>query len=468
MIPKVIGTERKARDRDNFGGLVEYIARDDPESLANGIPPVPPEDIGTRNLEGYYYDTREGRKIIAEVMHETAQKSTRTRRHPAYHFAVSWPDGEKPTREQIEIVVGRTVAAVRLEECETFWAVHRDTDHVHLHVLVNTVHPERGVRAGPPFRRDFALLHKACRELELQHEWARTKGAWVSVEPEPGVPLVMERHRAEARGLWKTDEKTKPAISQRAARAEHNLGGDSFQAWAQGAPADALHAALEKPGATWTDAHAALARFGISIEAKGSGMIVATKLATGRVLAAKASQLGRWATKGALEKRLGAYQPPARDLPDPAVSYAQRVEAERRGAVAADRRPDPDEKRAKAREARAVARAELAHRFEWEQSQKRAARKDERIKLRAEHAAERKALLEQQREERRQARQAKMKRADLSLLAYRHAKARESLQERQKQARTALSLRLPRNEVWRLWVEREAAVGDEAEPARAN
>jgi hypothetical protein len=55
--------------------------------------------------------------------------------------------------------------------------------------------------------------------------------------------------------------------------------------------------------------------------AHASAMIVATTLEDGRILAAKASQLGKWASKAALERILGPYQPP----PEIPAAQAQRT-----------------------------------------------------------------------------------------------------------------------------------------------
>jgi hypothetical protein len=133
---------------------------------------------------------------------------------------------------------------------------------------------------------------------------------------ERGVsPRIFESERVARRehdrsdGLWNEDWQPQKKLSRNAMRAEHNLGGgESFQSWVARELARSLYETIHRPGATWAKAHETLARHGVGIELKGSGMVVTTTLEDGRVLAAKASHLGKWASKSTLEKQLGPYE----------------------------------------------------------------------------------------------------------------------------------------------------------------
>ncbi|MBN2692377.1 MAG: relaxase/mobilization nuclease, partial [Burkholderiaceae bacterium] len=256
------------------------------------------------------------------------------------------------------------------------------------------------------------------------------------------------------------------------ADAAHREAAASFQAWAAGGPAKAIKAALDTPGVTWERLHQQVARYGLHIEPKGSGMVVTTRLDDGRTLAAKASQLGRWASKAELEKRLGPWQPPPDKLPAASVSYQKSLDAGRLSAQADGpvRGLIADERTARRLE-RSAARKVLAARFKAEQDTARQDRPKQRAALVQQHRAERAALTVQLREERKaltaQAQQSGQPLAVVqsSLWALRAAQQREALQKRQAAQRKALSVKLPKQEVWRKWVEREAAQGDEAAQA---
>ena len=122
------------------------------------------------------------------------------------------------------------------------------------------------------------------------------------------------------------------------------------------------------------------------------------------------------------------------------------------------------------RAARAEARRALAQRFALEQAQIRAERARQQEGLRRRHEQERRALVEARCDQRRKARAGvrarnRNGRIALSLWAFQAASDREGLQRRHATERRGLTDRLRRSEVWRLWLERQAAAGDEAAKA---
>ncbi len=349
--------------------------------------------------------------------------------------------------------------------------MHRDTEHDHVHLVINRVHPTKFTALSVPWR-DFLILDRAMRELELELGFGRAQGPYVTVDTPDGPKVVrMSRKERQERGLL--NEPDAPRISVRAQRAERNLNGASFQRWIAGAPASALHAVMQAPDASWQGVHDALARFGCTMQPKGSGLVVTTTLSSGRVLAAKASLMGRWAGKASLERTLGPYEAPTerRDerITPQSKTYEQFMMRERL-ADAGPHLGDEDPKRLARRAARADARRKLAERFALEQAQARAERTRQRQALRERHERERRALFEAHSEQRGRVRAAaRAKRADgriaLSLWAFKAAAQREAMQRRHRDERRALTQQLPRSEVWRRWLERQALGVDEAAKA---
>ena len=197
------------------------------------------------------------------------------------------------------------------------------------------------------------------------------------------------------------------------------------------------------------------------------------------MLAAKASQLGRFASKAELEKRLGPFTPPdpARAIvsPERARSYEAALErslvdVERDQPRGAGERKDRDpSRRAGQRAARAEEREALRAAYKEEQSAARARRRDERVALTARHRTERAELRKVIREERQSARShARRDRIDLRLALALHAKRAaertEALQKRQAKERSALRT-LPPAEAWRQWIIERTAAGDPAADA---
>ena len=107
---------------------------------------------------------------VKEIL-ATQARNTRSRSDKSYHLVVSFPEGEKPTREQIEDIEDRLCAAIGFAEHQRVSAVHQNTDNWHLHIAINKVHPVT-FRNLEPFRDHFRL-QEACAELEIKHGLTR-------------------------------------------------------------------------------------------------------------------------------------------------------------------------------------------------------------------------------------------------------------------------------------------------------
>ena len=101
----------------------------------------------------------------------TQARNTRSRGDKSYHLVVSFPEGERPTREQLADIEDRLCAALGFAEHQRVSAVHQNTDNWHMHIAINKVHP-RTFRNMEPFRDHFRL-QEACAELELKHGLVR-------------------------------------------------------------------------------------------------------------------------------------------------------------------------------------------------------------------------------------------------------------------------------------------------------
>ncbi|MDR2852602.1 MAG: relaxase/mobilization nuclease domain-containing protein [Burkholderiaceae bacterium] len=371
MIPTVLKPGKSDHPHTAFKRVVEYVGRDDDEARAKGRQPLTEESCGVFNIEANC-GTPEDRDLIWQIMSSDALIATHHRGtknyrgNPLYHFDVSWMEGEHPTREQLEQTVRHLTGDLEYGKCQTFWAIHRDTDHDHLHVVVNKVilDPDTGeVAVAQKNRFDYRELARLTREIEIAQGWQHAPGYFVAVEPQPGRKEIMPRQEAVGRGLWDKDWQRQKQISNAAGRAEYYMGAESFQAWVALEPAQSLLEILEKSGATWAQAHAVLAEFGVAIELKGSGMVVKAALDDGKILVAKASQLGKWASKASLEKRLGPYAPPSAEIGllarQAQKNYARAMREQRLGEPSSGNSGTDSDRQAR-KDERAAARSEAA------------------------------------------------------------------------------------------------------------
>ena len=496
---------RSSSPSGGFHALIGYVARDDRHAAEIGHEPLAGAAMGVVNMDADV-DTAEDRKIVAEIMNTTAMMSCRVK-NPIYHLVVSWRPGEHPDRKQAEEAVQHVMKSIGMGECECFWAMHHDTDNNHLHLAINRVHPVKGIAIKTSM--DYYSLDQAMRELELRQGWGHAPGPKVVIRDEEGKATIVSLSKKGRRDLGllreeRAQEQREP--TDQAAKRSHHQGAPSFQEWVTHDPARALQKALALPGATWETMHQKLAEYGLVILPKNrgqkSGLVVTSQIGD-RVVSAKASQLGRWAARQALEQKLGAWQPPVGDAIKVPVkdSYAEflhrfqkgmedgwgkgteehrgnarRPDDERwrheRRARGTDRRAGDsgyEEKRQQRRKARAKARDELHQRFNLEQLALKEKRKKQRREMTVRHGQEREALR----------RDLSGRRADFiadrrsrgvspkisaSLWAFQAAQEREALQIQQAQERKGQE-KLPRSLVWREWLEQQAGLGDEAAKA---
>jgi hypothetical protein len=500
LIGKVITLSKSGPARGGFGEVLAYISRRDSKEPDPAYVALPSSEMGLVNLASDL-ETEEDLQNIAGAMNATALLSRRFKGNPVYHLSLNWLDDEHPDRTQVEQAVAHVMQALGMETCEAVWAMHRDTDNDHVHLVVNRIHPEKGIVAGPP-RFDYLLIDRAMREIELMQGWEHAPGPHVVEYGKTGMPQIVRLSRAErkARGLLhdrspaesrfhpsnpdvRPEDGVAPAISQRAFRAARNQGVVSFQEWVSGEPARALASLLQHPGASWGSMHSLMADYGLTLQPKGSGMVVTTRLGD-RVLAAKASQLGRFASRSALESRLGVYEPSTHAESSTIYKdkgYARFLERHRlqetsmgqgvsSPSPALTTPPRDAATRQVQREARAKARLLLYQRFALEQDTLKVRRKEEREALRtrqrqewdrfkARGPAERKsyrAMLTQQ---------GVPPRVAAALWSLMRAQEREVLQKRHQAEHRALGHDLPNGQVWRKWLERQASLGDEAAQA---
>jgi hypothetical protein len=270
----------KRRDgRSSFNALTSYLLRN-ASAVMHGDSTF---SIKTAGLE----------------MAQVARMNERVK-NAAYHFVLSWPSGESPTDQEAEGAMRSAISALGMSKHQWVGAVHRNTAHTHVHVAVNRVHPVT-FKAVNPFR-DWITLDKVCREIELEQGWKH--------DPGPAIVRVADDGSRSVELGDRKRERSSPARPATKARDySAHTGTASFQEWVAGEPAKRLKRLLERPGCSWSHVHRELAKFGLEYRPKGSGAIVVDKMQPDK-WCAKATHIGRFASRTQLERKLGPLDPP--------------------------------------------------------------------------------------------------------------------------------------------------------------
>ena len=224
----------------------------------------------------------------------TQAQNTRSKSDKCYHMVVSFPEGERPSREQIEDIEDRLCDALGFGDHQRVSAVHQNTDNWHLHVAINKVHPTT-LRNVTPIRDHFRL-QAACAELEIKH----------GLKQETHTVDFAQSRARKARG--------------KAADFEARHGEQSFLAWIQ------EHACAAMAGGQgWQAVHQAAATFDLDVKLRGAGLVISHR--GDSRLHVKASEVDRSLSFKAMADRLGTFEPADQKISgqQPSTRYERRA-----------------------------------------------------------------------------------------------------------------------------------------------
>ena len=237
----------------------------------------------------------------AEEMADVAVSAPRTR-DPVIHYVLSWPADERPTSAQVGAAVD-----IFLDELDTLpkppklradhtwrdhqwaYALHDDTDNMHVHLVGNRVDPRsnRAIKINRGFDVDAGI--RAGARIEHAQGWR---------------PELNKRYAIDEQGAVVPTARAAPDApkrpSQRDLRREQQTGEPS-------ATRIAIDEALPLIAAarSWNELHQSLKLRDIEYVRSGAGAAI---IVAG--VPVKASAVGHAATVKRLEERLGAFEPP--------------------------------------------------------------------------------------------------------------------------------------------------------------
>ncbi|MHC5208989.1 TraI/MobA(P) family conjugative relaxase [Pseudomonas chlororaphis] len=357
---------------------------------------------------------------------------------PVYHVVLSWAPGENPTDQQAFESAHYALKAVGMSDHQYVFAVHRDTDHAHVHIAVNRVNPETFRAVYPD--RDYYKLDRAMRELELANGWQEVEGVF-SIFERGGKKVIDWTSKAP-------DSKGKRP--SKASEMERYDGTESFFTYVRNEPRKAIALALKRETLTWQAIHHLLAKYNLELREKGQGLAV-YDLGADATTPIKASDLHESLSKSRLEKRLGDFQEPRPIEVEPSTKYDKHKPLKRDPKVREDRR-----------QARADARRALRDRYEIYKKGFVTKRLNP-VDVKRRYAE----IAEQARDQRSKVKASKgstaAKKAMYSVIAFETLRDRERLKVEIQRERDVLR-QDPQNKrrTFKEWVEEQAAAGDAA------
>jgi hypothetical protein len=151
----------------SFKGACNYILHDPEKQTSDRV-----AWVTTRNLASspeWAWHEMYGTWAAQDQLKKASGHDLRGRKNakPVLHYTLSWALSEQPTQEHMREAALGSLKAMGLHEHEALIAAHNDKEHTHLHIVVNTVHPQTGLTA--PMKFSKLELSKWAEAYELQH-----------------------------------------------------------------------------------------------------------------------------------------------------------------------------------------------------------------------------------------------------------------------------------------------------------
>jgi hypothetical protein len=391
MIVKYIANPKTQSSKAaRVGSLLDYIVADGHADTQKA------EYIGANG--DFYSDSQQGQRAEMVALAMEANRS----KDPVDHWLLSWKEGEQPTQAQCNEAVGILKQHLGMSSDQlAVFALHRNTENYHLHVVLNRVHPDTLRVEDKGWCIDKA--HKAIAEIVHAQGWEAEKNA---------------RYLTSRAGeVTRASSMRKPLTRSKALDYENATGEKSCERIAQERAAPILRNAK-----TWAQVHEGLAQVHMLYERKGSGAML---WVGDQPL--KASCIGREFSRTRMEERLGEFQPDSRGNIMPQQPH-----------MAEPLRPDMPANWAEYRKVLEANRKEKDAAQAQQRMEHRAAREMQSAEFRKERAA----LYQGGKWSGNALNVAR------SLLAADHAKRRAELMERQKRGRDSLRVRFGRRKTF--------------------
>jgi hypothetical protein len=263
----IVRHQRESASNRGFRHLARYIQGRDTKPRATWF--------HAANLPGV--SGKDDLELACKLVDAVQAQNTRAGSKRTYHLVISLhPEDRRLERKELQQIVDRLVDTLGFSEHQYIAVRHSDTDHEHIHVAINKIHPETFRIHSPAW--DHQKLFTGARALERE------------------LGLTPLRSRTRER------ERDRENVPQRAADCEAHHGIDSFARWAREKLPPALRATELR---SWDDVHGVCARFGIVIRAHGNGLVFED---VERGVRVKASFVARELSKAQLCKQLGPFQ----------------------------------------------------------------------------------------------------------------------------------------------------------------
>lgn len=228
MVPKVTSKGR------SFKGAARYYLHDKKADTAERVAFTEALNLPTNDPHRATAHMIDTAAHANDLKREAGIKAGRTLKHPVYTYSLAWHPSQNPTKAEQIAAARESLHAIGMTDRQALIVAHCDTDHAHVHVVVNRVCPTTGRAAS--YSNDQLKLSQWAEEYERRHgkifcqervanNAERQNGNWRKAASQPRNQYL-EWKKATTKQLW--DQHRADTAANKADR------GHAFQAlWEQ-------------------------------------------------------------------------------------------------------------------------------------------------------------------------------------------------------------------------------------------
>lgn len=153
---------------------------------------------------------------------------------PVYTLSLSWHPEDKPDPAFMVQMMDTALAKIGLSKCQTLLVAHNDTEHPHIHAIVNLVDPESGKVRDPGRDKTklsaWALAYEKERGVircpqrvenaarRMRGEWVKDRASLTRQDIEQARLIEKEILRSRRQDLWKEQQAERDCLKMQAAQ----------------------------------------------------------------------------------------------------------------------------------------------------------------------------------------------------------------------------------------------------------
>jgi hypothetical protein len=159
MIPKI------GKSGTSFSGLAAYLTHDPEAETEERVAWTHTENLANDHIPSAV-DEMLWTYRDAELLKQEAgiRAGGRASEHPVKHISLNWAPSDNPSDQHMKDTARHFLNYMGWGEHQAIMVAHNDKEHKHLHIMINEVHPETGLRLNDGFEQRRAQKWAAAYE----------------------------------------------------------------------------------------------------------------------------------------------------------------------------------------------------------------------------------------------------------------------------------------------------------------